>query len=83
MSMEHLVEWVLARESKVIVDDLPHCHFVRNKFHMTWLEIKPVRRVGRPETNHLSYGTAMIIIANIATELIIHVMSDNFNLTII
>jgi hypothetical protein len=33
--MEQLVEWELAGETEVLGENLPQCHFVHHKFHMT------------------------------------------------
>jgi hypothetical protein len=41
MSMEHLVEWELEGETEVLEGNLPHCHFVHHKIHMTWPRIEP------------------------------------------
>jgi hypothetical protein len=53
MIMEQSVEWELARETEVLGDNLPQCHVVHHKFHMTWPGIE-----AGPATNRQSYGTA-------------------------
>jgi hypothetical protein len=44
MSVEQSVEW-FSRGTEVLKENLPHCHFVHHKFHMTWpgLEPRPLR----------------------------------------
>jgi hypothetical protein len=36
-----LVDWELAGETEVLWENLPQCHFVDDKSHMTWLELEP------------------------------------------
>jgi hypothetical protein len=47
MSMEHLLAWELARKTEALGGNLPQCHFVYHKSHMTWPEIElgPSRRL--------------------------------------
>jgi hypothetical protein len=45
MNMEQLMEWELAGETEVLVENLPQCHFDRHESHMTWpgIELGPPR----------------------------------------
>jgi hypothetical protein len=36
MSVEQSVEWELAGETDVLRENVPRCHFVHHKFHMTF-----------------------------------------------
>jgi hypothetical protein len=53
--MENLVEW-MAREIKVLGENLPRRHFVHHKSHLTRPGIEPGRLGGWPATNRFSYG---------------------------
>jgi hypothetical protein len=58
MSVEQSVEWELVGETEVLGENLPQCHFVHHKSHMTWPGLEPGQPKWMPETNRLSYGTA-------------------------
>jgi hypothetical protein len=60
MNVERSVEWELGGETEVLEGNLPQCHFVHHKSHMTWPELEPGRRGGKPATNRLSYDTASL-----------------------
>jgi hypothetical protein len=46
----------IGRETEVLGENLPQCHFVYHKSHITY----PGRRGGKSATNLLSYSTAVI-----------------------
>jgi hypothetical protein len=56
--VEQLMEWRLARETEILGESLPHCHFTTT--NPTWPEpgSNPDRRDGKPVTNRLGYGAA-------------------------
>jgi hypothetical protein len=58
MNVEKSVEWELAGKTEVLGKNLPHCHFVHHKTHMTWPGFEPGPPGGKPATNRLSYGMA-------------------------
>jgi hypothetical protein len=41
MSVEQSVEWELAGETEVLGENMPQCHGVHHKSHMTWPELEP------------------------------------------
>jgi hypothetical protein len=54
--VEKLVEWRLAGETEVLGENLPQRHFVHHKSP----GLIPDRRGGKPATNRLSYGAALV-----------------------
>jgi hypothetical protein len=50
----------IGRGTEVVKENLPQCHYVHHKSHMTSPGFKPSRRGGKPATNRQSYGTAEI-----------------------
>jgi hypothetical protein len=59
MSAENLVEWELAEETKVLGENLPQCHFIHHKSHMTLPGIEP--REPRRETGDYSPELGRVI----------------------
>jgi hypothetical protein len=59
--VEKLVEWRLAGETEVLGENLPQRQFCPSQ-NPTWLDpgLNPGRRGGKPETNLLSYGAALV-----------------------
>jgi hypothetical protein len=57
MNVEQLVEWELAGKTETLGENLPQCHLVHHKSHMTWPGLEP-----GPPPNRLSCGTAFIAI---------------------
>jgi hypothetical protein len=52
---------MIARETEVLGENLPQCHFIHHKPHMLCPDANPGRRGGKPATNHLSYSTAFTL----------------------
>jgi hypothetical protein len=62
MNTEQFMEWKLAAEGEVLWENLAECYLVDHKSHIKWSGINPGRRGGKPATNHLSYGTARLVV---------------------
>jgi hypothetical protein len=58
MIVEKLVEWELSGETEVLGENLPQCHFVHHKSHMTSPGLEPGPRRGKPATTCPSYAPA-------------------------
>jgi hypothetical protein len=61
MIVEKLMECRLAGETEVLGENLPFRHFCPSQ-NATWpdLGLNPGRRGGKPATNRLSYGAALV-----------------------
>jgi hypothetical protein len=61
MIVEKQIECRLARETEVLGKNLPQRHFCPSQ-NPTWLDpgLNPGRRGGKPATNRLSYGAAIV-----------------------
>jgi hypothetical protein len=56
-----LVAWRLTGETEVLGGNLPQRHFVHHKSHLADPGSNPGRRGGKPATNRLSYGAALLL----------------------
>jgi hypothetical protein len=61
MSNEYgpLSGWELARKIETLGENLPQCHCVQHKSHMTWRGIKPGPPLWELSTNHQNSDTAL------------------------
>jgi hypothetical protein len=41
MNVEQLIDGILVGETEVFRENLPQCHFVNHKSHMSWPGIEP------------------------------------------
>jgi hypothetical protein len=59
--VELLVEWRLAEETEVLGENLPRATLLTT--NLTWRDpgSNPGRRGGKPATNRLSYGMALLM----------------------
>jgi hypothetical protein len=67
MSMDQWEEW-LAGETEVLGGNLPQCHIVHHKSHMTWPGLELGRRGEKPVTNRLSYVTGLRFYVDFSAE---------------
>jgi hypothetical protein len=47
----------MAGKTGVLGENLPQCHFIHRKPHMLCPDANPDRRIEKPATNRLTYGT--------------------------
>jgi hypothetical protein len=60
MMMEKFLEWWLAGETEVFRGNVPQLRYVHHKPHMLFPDANPGRRGGKPASNRLSYGAAVM-----------------------
>jgi hypothetical protein len=41
MIVEQSVEWEFAGETEALGENVPQCHFIHHKSHMTWPALQP------------------------------------------
>jgi hypothetical protein len=67
--VEQLVEWRLAGETEVLGENLPQRHFVTPQIPYDQVRFRtPDRSGGKPATNRLSYGAALITLNVLSKE---------------
>jgi hypothetical protein len=65
MSVEQLVEW-LAGEIEVIRENLPQCHFIYHKSHMTWPGLVPGLPRWEPSVVSVEINYGELLLENLA-----------------
>jgi hypothetical protein len=76
MNVEEEVEWELPRESEVLGKYLPSASL--STTNPTWIDLgsNPIRRGGKPATNHLSYSTTFKNQCNYSTHKVFSVVTS-------
>jgi hypothetical protein len=57
---------MIGRGNRILGENLPQCHFVHHKPHMTSRGANSGHRGGKPATNRLSYGTAIFLVYKVS-----------------